>query len=58
LWSTNLPQHPWLALLGMAVAFSLSQAGGFVFFYLVERRLAHVRLPGMAAKKATARQSA
>jgi peptidoglycan/LPS O-acetylase OafA/YrhL len=54
LWSTHLPQHPWLAMLGMVVAFILSQAGGFAFYYLVERRLAHVRLPGMAPKKALA----
>jgi peptidoglycan/LPS O-acetylase OafA/YrhL len=57
LWSASLPPDPRLALLGLAVAFGLSQAGGFAFYYLVEKHLARVRLPGMRSQKTLASQT-
>jgi peptidoglycan/LPS O-acetylase OafA/YrhL len=57
LWSATLPPDPWLALLGLAVAFGLSQAGGFAFYYLIEKHLARVRLPGMRSPKTLASQT-
>jgi peptidoglycan/LPS O-acetylase OafA/YrhL len=44
-WSSSFPPHPWHALLGMFVAWSLSIAGAFVFYHLVEMRLARLHLP-------------
>jgi peptidoglycan/LPS O-acetylase OafA/YrhL len=44
-WSSRLPPAPWLALLGMAIAWILSMMGGFLFYHLVEARLARLRLP-------------
>ena len=44
-WSSRLPPDPWLALLGMAIAWALSMTGGFLFYHLVEARLARLRLP-------------
>lgn len=49
-WSSHLPQKPWLAIVGMLVAWALSVAVAFAFYYLVERRLARLRLPGSPAK--------
>jgi peptidoglycan/LPS O-acetylase OafA/YrhL len=57
LWSSYLPPRPGLSVLGMVVAFCLSQLGGFAFYYLVEKPLSRVRLPGMAAKKTAAVQA-
>ena len=45
-----MPQKPWLAIVGMLVAWSLSVVGAFVFYHHVERRLARLRIPGTAPK--------
>jgi peptidoglycan/LPS O-acetylase OafA/YrhL len=45
-WSRELPPNPWMALLGMALAWGLSIAGAFLFYHLVENHLARLRLPG------------
>jgi peptidoglycan/LPS O-acetylase OafA/YrhL len=52
LWSAHLPRDPWLAMLGLLVAFVLSQAGGFAFYHLVEKRLPRLRLPEKAVVSA------
>ena len=44
-WTSGLPPDPWRALLGMCLAWGLSIAGGFLFYHLVETRLARLRLP-------------
>jgi peptidoglycan/LPS O-acetylase OafA/YrhL len=49
-WSSHMPQKPWLAIVGMLVAWSLSVVGAFVFYHHVERRLARLRIPGTAPK--------
>jgi len=50
-WSYGLPPDPWLALLGMAIAWGLSIAAAFLFYHLVETRLASLRVPGMKTRK-------
>jgi peptidoglycan/LPS O-acetylase OafA/YrhL len=57
LWSASLPPDPWLAMLGLVIAFGLSQVAGFAFYYLVEKRLSRVRLPGMRPQKELASQA-
>jgi peptidoglycan/LPS O-acetylase OafA/YrhL len=49
-WSSHLPQKPWLAIVGMLVAWTLSVLGAFIFYHQVERRLARLRIPGTAPK--------
>jgi peptidoglycan/LPS O-acetylase OafA/YrhL len=49
-WSSHMPQKPWLAIVGMLVAWILSVVGAFVFYHHVERRLARLRLPGTSRK--------
>ncbi len=49
-WSSHLPQKPWLAIVGMLVAWTLSVVGAFLFYYHVERRLARLRIPGTTPK--------
>jgi peptidoglycan/LPS O-acetylase OafA/YrhL len=44
-WSHGLPPDPWMAILGMTVAYVLSLAGAVLFHHLVESRLARLRLP-------------
>jgi len=51
-WSRGLPPDPWMALVGMGLAWGLSVAAAFLFHHLVEMRLAKLRLPGMATWKA------
>jgi peptidoglycan/LPS O-acetylase OafA/YrhL len=50
-WSYQVPPNPWLALLGMAIAWGLSMAGAFLFYHVVETRLARLRLPGTGTWK-------
>ena len=57
-WSSRLPPDPWLALLGMAIAWGLSVAGAFLFYHLVETRLARLRVPGTSMRKGLARPDA
>jgi peptidoglycan/LPS O-acetylase OafA/YrhL len=54
-WSSRLPPDPWLALLGMAIAWGLSVTGAFLFYHLVETRLARLRLPGAGTRRGLAR---
>lgn len=51
-WSSHLPANPWLALAGMATAWLLSLGAAYLFYQLVERRLAGLRLaePRVAAR--------
>jgi peptidoglycan/LPS O-acetylase OafA/YrhL len=49
-WSSHMPQKPWLAIVGMLVAWTLSVVGAFLFYHHVERRLARLRIPGTAPK--------
>ena len=53
-WSYELSPRPGMALLGMAIAWGLSIAGAFLFYHLVETRLARLRLPGTGTAKAQA----
>jgi peptidoglycan/LPS O-acetylase OafA/YrhL len=57
-WSSRFPPDPRLSLLGMAVAWCLSMAGGFLFYHLVESRLARLRLRGAAGESSPARATA
>jgi peptidoglycan/LPS O-acetylase OafA/YrhL len=50
-WSYQLPPNPWMALLGMAMAWGLSMIGAFLFCHAVETRLARLRLPGKRSWK-------
>jgi peptidoglycan/LPS O-acetylase OafA/YrhL len=43
-WSSHLPANPWLALAGMATAWLLSLAAGFLFYHFVEKRMSGLRL--------------
>jgi peptidoglycan/LPS O-acetylase OafA/YrhL len=53
-WSYQLPPSPWMALVGMAIAWGLSVAGAFLFYHLVEKRLATLRVPGTRTWKGLA----
>jgi peptidoglycan/LPS O-acetylase OafA/YrhL len=53
-WSYRLPSDPWMAILGMSIAWVLSMAGAVLFYHLVETRLARLRLPGAATWKGLA----
>lgn len=50
-WSRGESPSPRMALVGMAFAWALSIAAAFLFYHLVETRLAKLRLPGIAAWK-------
>ena len=50
-WSYRLPPDPWMAILGMTLAWGLSMVGAFLFYHAVETRLARLRLPSVAAWK-------
>ena len=42
LWSSHVPPTPWLSLLGMATAYSLSMVMAVIFHYGVERRVVSI----------------
>jgi peptidoglycan/LPS O-acetylase OafA/YrhL len=42
LWSSHVPPTPWLSLLGMVVAYSLSLVVAVIFHYGVERRVVRI----------------
>jgi peptidoglycan/LPS O-acetylase OafA/YrhL len=45
-WSRHVRADPWLALLGMGMAWILSLAAAFLFHHLVEKRLSDLRPAG------------
>jgi peptidoglycan/LPS O-acetylase OafA/YrhL len=53
-WSSRLPPDPWLALLGMAIAWGLSMAGAILFYHLVEAHLARLGLLVTGSRKGKA----
>jgi peptidoglycan/LPS O-acetylase OafA/YrhL len=56
-WSYGLPPDPWMAMLGMAIAYVLSMAGAVLFYHVVETRLARLRLPAVGTWKVLANPS-
>ena len=56
-WAYRLPPEPWMALLGMAIAWGLSVAAAFLFYHVVETRLARLHLPGTGTSKSLAERT-
>jgi peptidoglycan/LPS O-acetylase OafA/YrhL len=56
-WSYGLPPDPWMAMLGMGIAWVLSMAGAVIFYHVVETRLARLRLPTTGAWKGLANRA-
>jgi peptidoglycan/LPS O-acetylase OafA/YrhL len=56
-WTYRLPPDPWMAILGMAIAWVLSMTGAVLFYHLVETRLARLRLPAAGKWKGLTNRS-